>query len=66
LDPDAVWDGEWGWSRDVCIRGISRQKAFMNKARMSMGFSNYVASVLCRGFIGVQDYLLAKITIKPL
>jgi len=20
LDPDAVWDGEWGWSRDGCIR----------------------------------------------
>jgi len=20
LDPDAIWDGEWGWLREGCIR----------------------------------------------
>jgi len=22
MDPDAVWDGEWGQSRNVCIRWV--------------------------------------------
>jgi len=35
LYPNAIWDGEWGWSRNGCIRGVTKYCSDCSSRRIS-------------------------------